>query len=94
MGTFVAAIVLTAGLAFVLGAAVGHWLAVALAGLAWPVLGFGLWIGAWGDGFSQDDEWWVPVVLFGIATMAAVVGAVLAVLARRMLRLSASCSPT
>jgi hypothetical protein len=77
----VGAIIVTGVIAFALGAAVGRWLAVAVAGLVWPVFSFGIWIGVWGHGFSKDDSGWAIATMFALYTVAAIAGATLGVLA-------------
>jgi prolipoprotein diacylglyceryltransferase len=80
--SFVGAIILMAGIGLALGAVVGRWPAVVVAGLAWPVFALGVWTGAWGNGFSKDDSGWVIAAMLALYTMAAIAGATIGVLAR------------
>jgi hypothetical protein len=80
--SFVGAIILTAGIGLALGAVVGRWLAVVVAGLAWPVFALGVWTGSWGHGFGKDDAGWLIAAALALYTMAAIAGATIGVLAR------------
>jgi hypothetical protein len=83
---FLGGIILTAAIGFAVGIVIGRWLAVVLAGLAWPVSSLGVWIGAWGHGFGHDDTGWTIAAFVAILTAAAIAGAMLGVLARRRTR--------
>jgi hypothetical protein len=84
--SFLGAMILTAGIGFALGAVIGRWLAVVVAGLAWPVYVLGIWIGLWGHGFSKDDTGSAVAATLADLTSAAIVGAMLGVLARKSMR--------
>jgi hypothetical protein len=90
----VGATIVTGVIAFALGAVIGRWLAVAGAGLVWPVFSLGIWIGAWGHGFSKDDSGWAIATMFALYTVAAIAGATIGVLARMRSRGLRHPSPT
>jgi hypothetical protein len=82
--TVLAVIVLTGLAAFAVGAAVGRWFITAAAALAWPLWALGIWVDAWGYGFSRETEGWVIGVVFALYTCGATAGAALGVRARQL----------
>jgi hypothetical protein len=82
-------LVLIAGVGFVLGALSGRGPAVIVAGLAWPVIALGVWVGVWGNGFGNDDSGRLILAVLAAYTAAAVVGTTIGILARKNSRFAA-----
>jgi hypothetical protein len=69
---------------FVVGALVGRWWVLAPVAVGYPFVVFGVWAGWWGNGLSRDDTTGFIVAIVVLITLFALVGAVVGVLARRI----------
>ena len=69
---------------FAVGALVGRWWVLAPVAVGYPFVVFGVWAGWWGNGLSADDTTGFIVAIVVVITLFALAGAVVGVLARRL----------